>query len=232
MPLHMNSLDAYIGKKIRALRERFDWPLKTVADHLNISIQQLQRYEQSINKVPASLLFDLAHLFNAPVAWFFEDFAPADPAPQAEHVCQILLVEDDPNDEFLIRKALASFPEPLNIFTLHDGNAVLSFFRKLQANEPTTLPKPDLIFMDLNVPHIRGLELLEDLKKRRSLQNIPVIVLTNSLGTEVIKEAYHQQASGFIRKSFSFEDFQTQLHKALTYWTTAVILPSTSPASA
>lgn len=108
---------------------------------------------------------------------------------------------------------------------MHDGAHALEFFRKLSSQEITVFPKPHLIFMDLFMPNGNGLALLSDIKRRPILKDIPVIVLTNSVNLADIKESYKLQASGFIRKSFDFNEFKSQLFSALSYWISTVMLP-------
>jgi CheY-like chemotaxis protein/DNA-binding XRE family transcriptional regulator len=226
MGIEINDLDHFLGKKLRSFRVKMKWPLKTLAVKLGVSIQQVQRYEQGTNKISASLLYEIAKAFNMPLASFFEGYATnaAESTPEKTSF-NVLMVEDNLSDEFLIRKALEDFPEKLNIYTIHDGQQALNFFRSIQQNEVNPLPKPDLILLDVYLPGMKGFDILKDIKKRPLLKDIPVIVLTSSLSSEDIASSYQHQASGFIRKSFSFKEFKDQCHKAFTYWTKTVILP-------
>jgi len=224
----MRDIELFIGQKLRSFREKTNWPLKTLASHLGVSLQQLQRYEQGVNKISASLLFKTANIFNVPITSFFEGYENVEEKKDTKKDCDILLIEDDPNDEFLLKEALAEFPYSLNIYTIHNGNDAISFFRKLSLGEHVSLPKPNLIFLDLFIPPTNGLAILSDIKHRAFLKDIPVIVLTNSQNIDDIKESYKLQASGFIRKSFSFEEFKAQLCQALNYWIKTVELPKAS----
>ena len=214
--------DEILGKKVSYFRSRMNWPLKTLAGDLGVSIQQLQRYEKGINKISATMLFELAKIFKIEIASFFEEnesaFLPSD-------TFNILVVEDSVNDEFLLRKALSDFPKKLNIYTINDGFAAMNFFNDLSAGLVHDLPKPDLIFMDLHLPLMRGLDILKDMKRKIQLQEIPVIVLSISINPEDRASAYGLQASGFIRKSFDYEEFKENILKAMSYWTDAVELP-------
>lgn len=226
MAIDINDLDYFLGKKLRSFRVKMKWPLKTLASELNISIQQVQRYEQGINKISASLLYDIAQIFNVPITCFFEGFKTSKQSTTAKTTFNVVLVEDNLSDEFLIRKALEDFPEKLSIYTIHDGQQALSYFRNISQGDVTPLPKPDLILLDVYLPGMKGLDILKDIKKRPILKDIPVIVLTSSMSSEDVVSSYHLQASGFIRKSFSFKEFKEQFHKAFTYWTKTVMLPS------
>ena len=74
MPRNAKDLDKFIGNKIRFFRKQRGWGLKTLAMKLDISIQQLQKYEIGLNKISASTLYDLIKIFNLSVDTFFESF--------------------------------------------------------------------------------------------------------------------------------------------------------------
>lgn len=216
--------DELLGKRVTFFRNKMNWPLKTLASSLGVSIQQLQRYEKGVNKISASTLYDMAKIFKVDVACFYENFEDSD-ADVGSDVYSVLMVEDNDNDEFLLRKALSDFPKKLNIFTINDGQKALNFLHELGHDNIEPRPKPDLILLDLHLPNLRGFDILKDIKRRPYLQDIPVIVLSSSLNPDDRSMAYALQASGFIRKSFSYEEFKTQLQSAMNYWTAVVDLP-------
>lgn len=220
-PSKTNDLDEFLAKKVRFFRLKMNWPLKTLAAHLNISLQQLQRYEQGVNKISASFLFDLSKAFQVNIQDFFDGYLSQEITNPKTF--NILLIEDSPDDEFLFRKALEEFPEKLDIYVLKDGEEAYNFFLNMVDN--FTFSKPDIIFMDLNLPGIKGLDLLKEIKRKPILQDIPVVMLTTSLNDEDMVQSYHLQASGFIRKSFNFQSFCENLHQTLTYWVKTVSLP-------
>ncbi|AZL16257.1 response regulator [Rickettsiales endosymbiont of Stachyamoeba lipophora] len=224
----INNLDLFVGKKIKFFRNKMNWPLKVLASQIDVSIQQLQRYEQGVNKISATLLYQVAKIFEVSIKCFFEGIEEESSLPGDVNVFNILLVEDDSKDEFLLRKALSDFPEKLNIYSFHDGQEALNFIKAMgtTTQQAIQFPIPDLIMVDLHLPAVNGLELLKEIKRRKELQSIPVIMLTNSISNQNMQNAYSLQASGFIRKSFSFQDFKEQLHKVLKYWTQTVLLPT------
>jgi CheY-like chemotaxis protein len=230
MPLNINELDIYLGKRVKAFRIKMRWPLKTLAMKLGISIQQLQRYEIGMNKISASLLYTLAHEFKTDIAFFYEGYQ-GDPKGSllSQTPNNILLVEENKDDEILFRKSLMEFPEKLNVFTCHDGQEAINFFRKLDESSALFFPKPDLVFLDLAVPVISGFDVLKDIKRRPILQNTPVIILSRNASHEDMLKSYYLHASGFINKSFSYLEVKEQLHKTLDYWIHTVILPTQEP---
>lgn len=226
MNVELNNLDHFLGKKIRLYRHKMNWPLKVMAGKLGISLQQIQRYEEGKNKISASLLFKLANELNIPIANFFEGYLDGQQVdnPKSD-TFNILLIEDNLQDEFIFRKSLENFPRKLNVTTINDGKQALEYFKNINDNAVTKIPKPELIMLDLNLPDMQGFEILRDLKRKPAFRNIPVIVLTNSLNSEDVISSYNLQASGFIRKSFSYKDFKDNCFKVLSYWSDTVTLP-------
>lgn len=215
-------LDNFLRKRVKEFREKMHWPLKTLSNQIGVSIQQLQRYEQGGNKIPASILYKMSKIFDVPLSSFFEGL---EISQKEDNVFNVLIVEDNPNDEFFLKKALDDFPRKIYAYTLRSGQEALDFARNLQEEKSTNIHRPDLIFLDIHLPNVRGLDILQDLKKRPALKETPVIMLTSSLSTDDMTKSYQLQASGFIRKSFNFNEFQEQIHKALEYWIDVVKLP-------
>jgi CheY-like chemotaxis protein len=228
MSFEPEPIDLFIGHKIRHFRTKKAWPLKVLADRLDISLQQVQKYELGQSRISASLLYKLGLIFDVTPGLFFDGFSTENSAQHLRDVEQhfnILIIDDNPEDDFILRKALEDTPHPLNIYTIHSGDEALTFFRSLEGHGVTELPKPHLIFLDLHMPHMNGLDLLKTLKAKPLCQNIPIIILTNSSNTKDMTEAYKHHASGFVRKSFSFDEFKSHIQQVVTYWTQAVVLP-------
>jgi CheY-like chemotaxis protein len=226
MSLDTSRLDNFLGKKLQLCRSKVNWPLKTLASELNISLQQLHRYEQGVNKIPSSLLFEMVKIFNISVSDFFEGYGAENSEQGSVLIPNILLIEDDLNDTFLFNKALSEFHKNTNLYTVPDGDNAIKIIKKLgKIEEPNSWPMPNIIFLDLCLPYVQGLSILKEIKSKPVIKNVPVIIISNSLNTSDIQNAYNGNANGFIRKSFSFEEFKTQLHNALVYWTETVLLP-------
>jgi CheY-like chemotaxis protein len=227
MPLNINELDVYLGKRVKAFRTKMHWPLKTLAMKLGISIQQLQRYETGLNKISASLLYIIAHELNTDVSFFYEGYEGIPRSvPMPTTPSNILLIEENKDDEALFRQAILEFPEKLSVFSCHDGEEAINFFRKLEESSALFFPKPDLIFLDLYLPIITGIDVLKDIKRRPSLQNIPVVIFSRNASHDEMLRSYCLHASGFINKSFSYPEVRDQIHKTLAYWINTVVLPT------
>lgn len=220
----IDEVDRYVAKKLKYYRTKFNWPLKKLADDLGVSLQQMHRYEQGTNKISAGLLYKLAKIFKIEISCFYDNFEK-NPDEKSNKVYRILLIEDNPDDEYFFRKCISEFDEPLEIYVLRDGNEVMNYVRELQDVPVRLFSQIDIIFMDLNIPSVNGFDLLNDLKKRPILNGIPIIILTSSINDEDAAKSYLLHANGYIKKSFVFKEYSEQINMALNYWIKAASLP-------
>jgi CheY-like chemotaxis protein/DNA-binding XRE family transcriptional regulator len=231
-----HSLDLYIGKRIRESRQKQGLTLNDVGEKIGVSHQQIQKYEQGQARLSAIALYQMGRILGVDTHYFFrgfEHFTTKDEVlkgdiiiPDRERALNILLVEDDPADELLTRRALDESSISVKIFALHDGVAVLDFLRRRTTQ--IDFPRPDIIILDLNIPKRDGHTVLKELKRDRDLCDIPVIILTNSINFQEMMSCYRQHASGYICKSFDFDVFQQSLEHLVLYWARAVALPHRS----
>jgi two-component system response regulator len=117
----------------------------------------------------------------------------------------ILLVEDTEEHAVLIRRALESGKQRLRIFWLKDGKAALDFLHNLgDYADREANPKPDIILLDLRLPKVHGLKVLEQIKSNEKLRDIPVVVLTASDEEKDIIRSYKGGAESYFTKSVLF----------------------------
>lgn len=228
------TLDEYVGQKLRDFRERAGLTLLDLGEKVGVSHQQLHKYETGQTKISTGMLYKFCKIFSVTPNCFFDGVnfedngdtaAQDDNISSYENVSRInvLFIEDNAEDQFLVKKALEEYETKVNMYCIHDGEEFLDIIkRKINI---TRIPMPDIIFLDLNMPKINGNELLKSIKQNRELQYIPVIILTGSISRKDVMNAYKHYASGYIRKSFEYETFKKNLHIALSYWTEAVVLP-------
>ncbi|MCC6155224.1 MAG: response regulator, partial [Candidatus Hydrogenedentes bacterium] len=101
--------------------------------------------------------------------------------PDASRPAVILLVEDDPDDQELTKRALRSSKLRNQLRIVNDGEAALNYlYRRGEYSEPRDAPRPDLILLDLNMPKVDGRAVLSQIKVDPDLRQIPVVVLTTS----------------------------------------------------
>ena len=137
---------------------------------------------------------------------------------------QVLLVEDDPADAGLAKRAIREGNIPCDVHHVKDGVEALEFLRR-RGERFAAAPRPDLILLDLNMPRMDGREALAALKGDPELKSIPVVVLTTSDVEQDVEASYLRGANSFITKPMSMQDFVDVIGQVSTYWLQAVKLP-------
>ena len=113
----------------------------------------------------------------------------------------ILLVEDDDDDVFLMRRALkaAAIINPLHV--VEDGQEAVNYLSRTGKQGDEAAPHvPKVIFLDLKLPVMMGLEVLEWIRCQPFLANVAVVVLTSSNEPSDLKEAYRLGATSYVVK--------------------------------
>lgn len=126
----------------------------------------------------------------------------------------ILLVEDNPMDVDLTKRAFAkrNLSNPVEI--ARDGEEALQWIGKWDAGAPV----PVVILLDLHMPKVSGLEVLRELKRHPTYKSIPVVVLTTSKEDTDIHAAYELGANSYIVKPVDFEKFMQVAEQIEMYW--------------
>lgn len=132
---------------------------------------------------------------------------------------EILLVEDDPEDLDLTMRALNDEHVCNRIQIARDGEEALDFLfcRGLHGErDPECHPK--LILLDLKLPKVDGLEVLQQIKRHPRTKAIPVVILTSSKQEQDLVQGYHLGANSYIQKPVDFEQFQSIIKRLDYYW--------------
>lgn len=133
-----------------------------------------------------------------------------------KQIC-ILLVEDDPGDQKLVKTALVDQDYGIYTMIASSGEAAMSYLQLAQ-KDPEQYPRPCLILLDLNMPGMGGKEFLRRIKADDDLCDIPVVVVTTSDSEADIRECYKLQAAGYIQKCAVPSEFNEIIGKLTRYW--------------
>ncbi|MBL0270679.1 MAG: response regulator [Chitinophagaceae bacterium] len=136
---------------------------------------------------------------------------------------RILLVEDNEGDILLTMEAFSELKAGTRIDVVRDGAEALTYLRR-EGRFSQSLP-PQLILLDINMPGMNGIELLEHIKSDEFLKMIPVLMLTTSSSTADIKACYDRSANCFITKPIDFGKFLEVVQSIERFWFRTVQLP-------
>ena len=132
---------------------------------------------------------------------------------------EILLVEDNQDHAELIMRNLVDHQVANRITHLSDGEAALDFlFRRGEYIDETISPRPHLILLDLRLPRVDGLEVLNQIKTDSILRRIPVVILTTSENESDLTRSLDNHANSYLVKPVEFEQFQQLMVQLGFYW--------------
>ncbi|MBI4913505.1 MAG: response regulator [Acidobacteria bacterium] len=130
----------------------------------------------------------------------------------------ILLVEDNPDDEILAIRALRKNHIVNRVEVARDGAEALDFLfrRGTHAGRPGNLP--EVVLLDLKLPKLHGLEVLQRIRAEEATRLLPVVVLTTSSEDRDLVESYRLGANSYIRKPVDFDQFMEAVRQLGMYW--------------
>jgi two-component system response regulator len=132
---------------------------------------------------------------------------------------EILLVEDNQNDSELTIRALKKHNLVNDIFVAVDGQEALDFvFCRGQFADRKSSGLLKVIFLDLKLPKINGLEVLKEIKSDPLTKKIPVVILTSSREDPDIRTAYELGANGYVVKPVDFNAFVNAMQNTGLFW--------------
>jgi CheY-like chemotaxis protein len=135
----------------------------------------------------------------------------------------LLLVEDDPGDVLMTREALADAKVVHNLHVIDNGEAAISYLKQEAPYQDA--PRPDLIFLDLNLPRVDGREVLAFVKSDESLRRIPLVILTTSSSEDDVAHSYDNYANAYVTKPVDFNAFLEAVRQVDNFFLTVARLP-------
>ena len=131
----------------------------------------------------------------------------------------ILLVEDELAHAEIVRRNLKEFRVANEIIHVEDGQAALDYlYGRAPYADPKTNPRPHLILLDLRLPKVDGLEVLQRIKGDANLKGIPAVVLAISDAESDMAKAYENGAGSYLVKPVDFEKFTKLMDAFGFYW--------------
>jgi two-component system response regulator len=132
---------------------------------------------------------------------------------------EILLVEDNKSDAILAIRALKKHNLANNLVHLTDGAQALDYiFATGEFEGRDTTHKPKVIFLDIKMPKVSGLEVLRQMKTDQRTKNIPVVMMTSSREEKDIIESHNLGVNSYVVKPVGFENFSKTITELGFYW--------------
>ena len=135
----------------------------------------------------------------------------------------ILLVEDSEGDILLTKEALKEAKAKVRLSVARDGEEAIELLQRAVLYQAADLP--DMIFLDINLPKMNGIEVLGQIKNHDILKLIPVVMLTTSSFEKDIIESYRQYANSYITKPAGIENFRRVITNIDGFWFFTATLP-------
>lgn len=132
---------------------------------------------------------------------------------------RVLLVEDDPRDVELTLVALSEYHLANEIAVARDGVEALDYLCRRGAFAERPAGNPVVILLDLKLPKLDGVQVLERLKADERLRCIPVVILTSSRETRDLEECYKLGVNAYVVKPVQFTEFVEAVKRLDVFWT-------------
>lgn len=131
---------------------------------------------------------------------------------------RILLVEDDPRDTELTMTALEEYNLTNEVVVTRDGEEALDYLYCRGKFQTRTCDNPAVLLLDLKLPKIDGLEVLQQIKSDQNLRMIPVVVLTSSREESDMVASYKLGVNAYVVKPVDFHEFVNAIKELGVFW--------------
>lgn len=123
---------------------------------------------------------------------------------------KVLFIEDDMIESMKMQRAISKFQYTHTLIEAKNGEEALTILKEGDL--------PDIIFLDLNMPRMSGIEFLSVIKADDRLKYLPTIILTTSENRVDLLECFKIGIAGYIIKPLKYEDYETKIKKVFDYW--------------
>jgi DNA-binding response OmpR family regulator len=131
---------------------------------------------------------------------------------------RILMVEDDPKDVELTLTALEEYNLANEVVVTRDGQEALDYLHRRGQYSNRSQENPAVILLDLKLPKVDGLEVLQEIRSDERLQMVPVIVLTSSHQEKDVMRSYKLGVNAYVVKPVDFHEFVNAVKELGVFW--------------
>lgn len=130
----------------------------------------------------------------------------------------ILVADDNPFDVELIIESLKEFNISNRIFVVNDGVEVIEYL-KCEGKYKDRFPEmPLFLLLDMNMPKMNGLQVLQIVKKDPKLKTLPIVILTSTQEKRIMQESYQSGTNAFVTKPLNFDEFNNAIKIIGIFW--------------
>jgi two-component system, response regulator len=131
----------------------------------------------------------------------------------------ILLIEDNPSDIELTKRALTRGRILNEVLVIENGKEALDYFTGQGTYAGRNIyDLPALVLLDLNLPVVGGLEILKEVRSMKHSSRLPVVILTSSLEDDDVAKSYDLRVNSYIRKPVDVDEFMEAVKNLGLYW--------------
>ncbi|MEO1026998.1 MAG: helix-turn-helix domain-containing protein [Pseudomonadota bacterium] len=229
--------DDRLGSRLRERRRQLGLSQAELAKRLDVSPQLIQKQEVGESRISAFQIFKLAEVLGVPVDYFFEVLETSEHAPvrvpnnediispRRHRRLNVMLIEDNANDQLLFVKAVEASRREVDVTCHSSAIEAETHFRKIGQPGSKTVP-PDLIFLDVRLPQLSGIDFLRELSRNPNYWNQPIIMLSNSVNAVEMHECYKRNASAFVCKPQDYDQFVKAIDVIFQYWSEIAVSPT------
>lgn len=136
----------------------------------------------------------------------------------------ILLIDDNHDHVKILVWALEQSEIRNKVTVVGDGKEALELLESFGQPGRALTRKPDLVFLDINLPKVNGIDLLQRMRENAELTSVPIIILSSSDRIEDVRKAYANGANTYISKSHIFNEVAQSVNTICVYWATVAQL--------
>ncbi|WP_091059929.1 response regulator [Opitutus sp. GAS368] len=217
-----SALQTRLGATVRSYRQRLGITQEELAWRAGMHRTYLADIERGARNITLRSVANLAQALQVSVEGLLLHTNGAEGSPGQRDadgsLGEILLVEDNPDDVELTRRAFAHAKITNPVRVMRDGEEALQYLFGSGRYTNRAIVMPQLVLLDLGLPKIPGTEVLRQMKTSRAFRDIPVVILTDSRKDENIMECSRLGAAHYIIKPVEFESFARVTSQMDFHW--------------
>lgn len=135
---------------------------------------------------------------------------------KTQHVSRefrVLLIEDSPSDVRFVKEGFRTLGKPVSLMVMDDGQSALDYLKQKTGSE-----RPDLVILDLNLPGMKGHDVLSAIREDERLTGLPVAIMSSSARPDDVKESYQRHANCHVTKPIDLDDYLKTIHDLGNFW--------------